>query len=77
MKTFILSAGLFLFAFSTQAQQITEQISFSMNDVETSQFNGFDVVRPANTSILEDGEYVGKPQLRKANPSNLRFVEYF
>ena len=56
-----------LFMLTAQAQQITKQVSFSINDVETSQLNGYNIVRLGNASVLEGGEYVGKPQLPVAH----------
>jgi len=46
-----------------QAQQITQQFTFTSNDVQTVQSGGFDVVGLPDDSYLQGEEHAGRPQL--------------
>ena len=51
------------FGFTIYSQQLTHQITFSTNDVEISEVNGYDMVRLVNGGFLENEENAGEPQL--------------
>ncbi len=52
-----------LLSFDIQAQQLTRQISYSVNNVDVQQVDGYDVINLANAMHLEDEDIAGNPQL--------------
>ena len=48
---------------TSQAQQLTHQITFNINDVEISDVNGYDMVRLVNGGYRDNEETAGEPQL--------------
>lgn len=64
MKNFIslLYIGLLLLSISAQAQ-ISEQVNFSLNEVEIIQTNNYDRVYLKDGTLLTGESYVGQPQL--------------
>ena len=49
--------------FIVEAQQVTHQVNFNINDVEITDVNGYDMVRLINGGIVESEDAAGEPQL--------------
>lgn len=62
-KYIVLLSSIFVFCFTSQAQQLTHQVTFSTNDVEITQVNGYDRVRLVNGGYIDGEENAGEPQL--------------
>lgn len=62
-KHIVLLSSILVFCFASRAQQLTHQITFSTNDVEITEVNGYDMVRLVNGGFIESEENAGEPQL--------------
>lgn len=59
----IMLLGILVFCFASQAQQVTHQVTFNVNDVEMTEVNGYDMVNLINAGFIDNEENAGKPQL--------------
>ncbi len=62
-RLFLLLLITVLFGSAVNAQQITQQFSFSQNDVQISQSGEYDIVSLPETEFLQGEDNAGKPQL--------------
>jgi len=60
---FLCFFGLLLAGAVVQAQQLTQQVTYSVNDVDIQQVDGYDVVSVANAVHIDDEDSPGDPQL--------------
>lgn len=65
---------LFLSCSTLTAQQITQQFTFTQNDLQISQSEGFDIVTLTQDDYLNGEIYAGK--LRWSNKTGQKFVNF-
>ena len=60
---YLLSLSLLWATLISEAQQITHQVTFNINDVEIVSDDGYDIVRLQGGGIIDSEETAGEPQL--------------
>lgn len=60
---YLLSLNMLWTTLIVNAQQLTHQVTFNINDVEIVSNDGYDIVRLNDGGIMESGENAGEPQL--------------
>lgn|SRR5690554_3816072 len=55
--------GILLFFFTSQAQQLTHQVTLNVNDVEITTVNDYDMIRLKDGGFIDNEENAGEPQL--------------
>src|SRR5690606_16210625 len=60
---YLLSLNMLWTTLIVNAQQLTHQVTFNINDVEIVSNDGYDIVRLKDGGIMESEENAGEPQL--------------